>query len=234
MAERRRRKRRRPTGSMPSDDVDFCLAGSTVVDPLLHLTDLPPLPSSPTMATSEIASRDTSVPSSEEVTVEVLAEGYAPWASAQPHSSPLPNTNNQKDFSATTTNIYSMTVESESPPGSSSQSTHRMHNNISAESEIPPVSSLALVPYHDKDSHDNNNNNNNDINLGSDIPPVSSSSNHDPSTLGPISPASPRVEAGAVTDSDESSNSPESLSDTRALQLMCPTLPVFHFLENEF
>ena len=86
LAERRRRKRRRLTDSMPSDDVDFCLAGSSVVDPLLHLTDLPPPPSSPTKATSEDASQEPSVSSSEEVTVEVLAERYAPWASAQSHS----------------------------------------------------------------------------------------------------------------------------------------------------
>ena len=182
---------------------------------------MPPLPSSPTLATSEVASRDPSVPSSEEVTVEVLAEGYAPWASAQPHSSPLPNTNNQKDFNATN-NKYSTTVESESPPGSS--------NNIPAGSEIPPVSSLALVPYHDPDGHDNHN----DIHLGSDTPPVSSSPIHGPSTLEPISPASPSVDAGAVINSSESSHSPESLRDTGALQLMFPTLPVFHFLENEF
>ena len=50
----------------------------------------------------------------------------------------------------------------------------------------------------------------------------------------PISPAPPSMEAGAVTDSNESSNSPESLRDTCTLQLMFPTLPVFHFLENEF
>ena len=230
LAERRRRKRRRLTEPVPSDDVDSCLTGSSVVDPLLDLERLPPLPSSPTLATSEVALRDPSVPSSEEVTVEVLAEGYAPWASAQPHSSPLPNTNNQKDFSATSNNIYSMTVESESPPGSSSPSTNRIHNNIPAESEIPPVSSLDIVPYHDKDSHGKNNN----VNLGSDTPPVSSSSNYGASHLAPISPAPPSVEAGAVTDSDESSNSSESLRDTLALQLMCPTLPVFNFLENEF
>ena len=230
LAERRRRKRRRLTEPVPSDDVDSCLTGSSVVDPLLHLERLPPLPSSPTLATSEVALRDPSVPSSEEVTVEVLAEGYAPWASAQPHSSSLPNTNNQKDFSATSTNIYSMTVESESPPGSSSPSTNRIHNNIPAESEIPPVSSLDIVPYHDKDSHDKNNN----INLGSDTPPVSSSSNYGASHLAPISPAPPRVEAGAVTDATASSSSPESLRDTGAPQLMFPTLPVFHFLENEF
>ena len=230
LAERRRRKRRRLTDSMPSDDVDFCLAGSSVVDPLLHLTDLPPLPSSPTKATSEVTSQEPSVSSSEEITVEVLAEGYAPWASAQSHSSPLPNTNKQKDFNATNSK-YSTTVESESPPGSSSQSNNSINNNnILAESEIPPVSSLALIPYHDPAGHDNNS----DIVLGSDTPPVSSSSNYDPSTLGPISPAPSSVEAGAVTDSDESSNSPESLRDTLALQLMCPTLPVFHFLENEF
>ena len=230
LAERRRRKRRRLTEPVPSEDVDSCLTGSSVVDPLLQLERLPPLPSSPTLATSEVASRDTSIPSSEEVTVEVLAEGYAPWASAQPHSSHLPNANNQKDFSATTTNIYSMTVESESPPGSSSQSTNRINNHISAESEIPPVSSLAIVPYHDTDSHDKNN----DIHLGSDTPPVSSSSNYGTSHFAPISPAPPRVEAGAVTDANASSSSPESLRDTEAPHLMFPTLPVFPFLENEF
>ena len=123
-----------------------------------------------------------------------------------------------------------MTVESESAPGSSSQSTNRINNNISAESEIPPVSSLAIVPYHDKDSHDKNN----DINLGSDTPPVSHSSNYGTSHLAPISPDPPRVEAGAVTDANASSSSPESPRDTGALQLMFPTLPVFHFLENEF
>ena len=119
-------------------------------------------------------------------------------------------------------------MESESPSGSSSQSIN--NNNISAESKIPPVSSLALVPYHEQDGHDNNQ----DIDLGSDTPPASSSSIHDPSTLGPISPAPPGVEAGAVIDSGESSNLPESLRDTCALQLMFPTLPVFHSLENEF
>ena len=121
-------------------------------------------------------------------------------------------------------------MESESPPGSSSQSNNRYNNNIFAESEIPPVSSLAIVPSHDQNSHDNNN----DIYLGSDTPPVSSFSNYSPSTLEPISPASPSVDAGVVIDSGESSNSPESLCDTGALQLMFPTLPVFHFLENEF
>ena len=230
LAERRRRKRRRVNEPTTSDDIDFCLAGSSVVDPLLHLEDLPPLPSSPTLATSEVASRDSSVPSSEEVTVEVLAEGYAPWASAQPHSSPLPNTNNQKDFNVTN-NKYSTAVESESPPGSSSQpNNHINNNNIPAGSEIPPVSSLALVPYHDPDGHDSHN----DIHLGSDTPRVSSSRIHGPSTLEPISPASPSVEAVAVIDSSESSHSPESLRDTGALQLMFPTSPVFHFLENEF
>ena len=88
LAERRRRKRRRTNEHTTSDDIDFCLAGSSVVDPLLHLEDLPPLPSSPTLATSEVASQAPSEPSSEEVTVEVLAEGYAPWASAMPHSPP--------------------------------------------------------------------------------------------------------------------------------------------------
>ena len=229
LAERRRRKRRRINEHTTSDDIDFCLAGSSVVDPLLHLEDLPPLPSSPTLATSEVASQQPSKQSSEEVTVEVLAEGYVPCASAQPLSSPLPSTNVQKDFPATK-NIYSTTVESESPPGSSSQLNNRNNNNISAESEIPPVSSLAIVPSHDQDSHDNNNN----IVLGSDTPPLSSFSNHGPSTLEPISSASPSVEAGAVIDSSESSNSPESLRDTGVLQLMFPTLPVFHFLENEF
>ena len=111
-------------------------------------------------------------------------------------------------------------MESESPPGSSSQSINK-NNNISAESEIPPVSSLALVSYHDQDGQDNNR----DIDLGSDTPPAPSSSIHGPSTLEPISPVSPSVEAGAVIDSGESSNSPESLRDTRALQLMFPTLP---------
>ena len=229
LAERRRRKRHSLTEPVPSDDVDTCLVGSSVVDPLLHFEDMPPLPSSPTLATTEVASK----PSSEEVTIEVLAEGYAPWASTQPLSSPLPSTNDQKDLNAkkqNSKNQYSTTVESESPPGSSSQSTNSNNNNISAESEIPPVSSLAIVPYHASDSHDKTD----DIVLGSDTPPVSSSSMHGPSTLEPISPASPSVEAGAVLDSGESSNSPESLRDTRALQLMFPTLPVFHFLENEF
>ena len=228
--KRRRRKRRRLTAPVPSDNVDSCLIGSSVVDPLFHLEQLPPLPSSPTLVTSEVASKALSTPPSEEAVVKVLAEGYVPWVPVLTHSSSLPSTNVQTDFSAPKTNIYSMTVESESPPGSSSQSTNRINNNISAESEIPPVSSLAIVPYHDKGSHDKNNN----IKLGSDTPPVSSSSNYGTSHLAPISPAPPRVEAGAVTDSDESSNSPESLRDTRALQLMCPTLPVFHFLENEF
>ena len=173
LAERRRRKRRRLNEPTTSDDIDFCLAGPSVVDPLLHLEDLPPLPSSPMLATSEVASQEPSKQSSEEVTAEVLAEGYAPWASAQPHSSPLPSTNNQKDFPAIRINKYSTTGESESPPGSSSQSNNS--NNIFAESEIPPVSSLALVPYHDPDGHDNNN----DIVLGSDTPPVSSSPIHD-------------------------------------------------------
>ena len=86
LADRRRRKRRRLADHIPSDDADFCLAGSSVVDPLLNLEDLPPLPSSPMLATSEVASQDPSEPSSEEVTVEVLAEGYAPWASAMPRS----------------------------------------------------------------------------------------------------------------------------------------------------
>ena len=87
---------------------------------------------------------------------------------------------------------------------------------MSAEREIPPVSSLALVPYHDQDGHDNNQ----DIDLGSDTPPASSSSIHGPSTLEPSSLAPPRVETGAVIDSSESSNLPESLCDTHALQLM--------------
>ena len=100
LAERRRRKRRRLNEHTTSGDIDFCLAGSSVVDPLLHLEDLPPLPSSPTLATSEVALQEPSKQSSEEVKAEVLAEGYAPWASAQPHSSPLPSTNNQKDFPA--------------------------------------------------------------------------------------------------------------------------------------
>ena len=230
LAERRRLKRRHLNEPSTSDDVDFCLTGSSVVDPLLHLEDLPPLPSSSKLTTSEVALEVPSVSPSEEVNIEVLAEGYAPWASAQPHSSPLPVPNVQKDFSATKHNKYSTTVESESPPGSSSQSNNRNNNNISAESEIPPVSSLALVPYHDPDGHDNTN----DIDLGSHTPPVSSSPIHDPSTLGPISPALPTVQAGAVIDSGESSNSPELLRDTHALQLMFPTLPVFHFLENEF
>ena len=224
------RRKSRLTDPIPSDDVDFCLAGSSVVDPLLHFEDLPPLPSSPTLTTSEVPLEVPSITPSEEVTVEVLTEGYAPWASAQPHSSHLPSTNNHQDFPATKNNKHSTTVESEYPPGSSSQSNNRNNNNISAESEIPPVPSLAIVPYHDQDSHDNNK----DIDSGSDTPPVSSSSNYDPSTLGPISPAPPSIEANAVIDSDESSNSPESLRDTRALQLMFPALPVFHFLENEF
>ena len=79
LAERRRRKRRRlkePTTT--SDDVDFCLAGSSVVYPLLHLEDLPPLPSSPTLATTEVASQEPSKQPSEEVKAKVLAEGYAP------------------------------------------------------------------------------------------------------------------------------------------------------------
>ena len=105
-----------------------------------------------------------------------------------------------------------------------------INNNFVEGSEIPPVSSPALVPYHDPDGHDNHN----DIHLGSDTTPVSSSPIHGPSTLEPISPASPSVEAGAVIDCSESSHSPESLCDTGALQLMFPTLPVFHFLENEF
>ena len=230
LAEPRRRKRRRLTESVPSEDVDFCLAGSSVVGPFLHFEDLPPLPSSPMLATSAVASKVPSKPSSEEVTIKVLAEGYAPWASAQPHSSPLPSTNDQKDLNANENNKYSTTVESESPPGYSSQSNNNNNNNISAESEISPVSSLALVPYHDQDVHDNNQ----DIDLGSDTPPASSSSIHGPSTLEPSSPAPPRVETGAVIDSSESCNSPESLRDTRALQLMFPTLSVFHFLENEF
>ena len=58
LAERRRRKRRRLTEPIPSDDIDFCLAGSSVVDPLLHFEDLPPLPSSPMLATSEVASKE--------------------------------------------------------------------------------------------------------------------------------------------------------------------------------
>ena len=229
LAERRRRKRCHVKEPITPDNVDFCLAGSSVVDPLLHLEDLPPLPSSPTLATSKVASQDPSEPSSEEVTVEVLAEGYAPWASVQPHSPPLPKTINQKDFPAINISAYSMAVESESPPGSSPQSNYRNNNNISTESEIPPVSSPAIVSYHDKDSHDKHN----DIDLGSDTPPVSSSANYGTSHLEPISPV-PHTEAGAVIDSDESSNSPESLCDTRALQLMFPTLSVFHFLENEF
>ena len=173
LAKRRRRKRHRLNEHTTSDNIDFCLAGSSVVDPLLHLEDLPPLPSSPTLATSEVASQEPSKQSNEKVMAEVLAEGYTPWASAQPHSSPLPSTNNQKDFPAIKINKYSTTVENESPPDSSSQSNNS--NNIFAESEIPPVSSLALVPYHDPDGHDNNN----DIVLGSDTPPVSSSPIHD-------------------------------------------------------
>ena len=102
-------------------------------------------------------------------------------------------------------------MESESSPGSSSQLNNRNNNHIHAGSEIPPVSSLAIVPYHDKDGHDNKK----DIDLGSDTPPVSSSPIHDPSNLGPISPALPTVKTGAVLDSGESSNSPESLRDTR-------------------
>ena len=101
LAERRRQKRRRVNEHTTSDDIDFCLAGSSVVDPLLHLEDLPPLPSSPTLATSEVASRDPSEPSGEEVMVEVLAEGYAPWSPVQPFPSPLPSTNVQTDFPAT-------------------------------------------------------------------------------------------------------------------------------------
>ena len=182
LAERCRRKRRRINDHTKSDDIDFCLAGSSVVDPLLHLEDLPPLPSSPTLATSEVASQEQSKQSGEEVKAEVLAEGYAPWALAQPHSSPLPSTNNPKDFPALKINRNSTTVESESPPGSSSQSHNS--NNIFAESETPPGSSLALI--HDSAGHDNNN----DIVLGSDTPPVSSSQIYDPSTLGPISPCS--------------------------------------------
>ena len=78
LAERHCRKRRRLTEPIPSDDVDFCLAGS-VVDPLLHFEDLPPLPSSPTLTTSEFALEVPSVSPSEEVNIEVLAEGYTPW-----------------------------------------------------------------------------------------------------------------------------------------------------------
>ena len=65
-----------------------------------------------------------------------------------------------------------------------------INNNFVEGSEIPPVSSPALVPYHDPDGHDNHN----DIHLGSDTTPVSSSPIHGPSTLEPISPASPSVE----------------------------------------
>ena len=86
------------------------------------------------------------------------------------------------------------------------------------------------MTYRDKDSEDIIP----DIDLGSDISSLSSSSINGPSNLALISPAPPSVEAGAIIDSGESSNLPESLRDTRALQLMFPTLPVFHFLENEF
>ena len=226
LAERRHRKRRRLADPVPPDNVDFCLAGSSVVDPLLHFEDLPPLPSSPTLTTSEVTLEVPSVSPNKEVTVEevtALAEGYAPWASAQPHSSPLPSTNDHKDPK---NNKHSTTVKSESPPGSSSQSKNSNNNNI-FESEIPPVSSLALVTYRDKDSQDIIP----DIDLGSDTSPLSSSING-PSNIEPISPAPPSVEAGAVIDSGESSNLPESLQNTRALQLMFPTLTVFHFLEN--
>ena len=198
LAERRRRKRCRFTETVRSDDVDFCLAGSSVVDPLLHLEDLPPLPSSPTLPTSEVALEVPSVPPSEEVTIGVLADGYTPWASAQRHSSPLPSTTDQKALNANVNNRYSLTVESESPPGSSPQSVNNNNNNsISAESEISPVSSLALVPYHDPDSHDNSQ----DI-LWSDTPPASSSLTTGPSNLEPISPAPPSVETGAVIDAN--------------------------------
>ena len=98
MAERSCRKPRRLIETVPSDDIDSCLAGSSVVDPLLHFEDLPPLPSFPMLATSAVASKVPSKPPSEEVKIKVLAEGYAPWASAQPHPSPLPSTNVQKDF----------------------------------------------------------------------------------------------------------------------------------------
>ena len=104
LAVHRRRKCRHLTESVPSEDVDFCLAGSSIVDPLLHFEDLPPLPSSPMLATSAVASKVPSKPSSEEVTIEVVAEGYAPWASAQPHSSPLPSTNDQKDLNTNENN----------------------------------------------------------------------------------------------------------------------------------
>ena len=230
LAERRRRKRRRLAETVPSDDVDFCLAGSSVVDPLLHLEALPPLPSSPTLETSAVVSQVPSTPPSEEVTITVLAEGYASWASVQP--SPLPSTTDQTAVHANVkhNNTYSRTGESESPPGSSSQS-NNSNNNLSAESEIPPVSSLAIVPYHDLDRHDTNQ----DTVLGSDTPPVTSSSLPiGSSNVEPISPALPSVESGAIIDADASSSSPESLRETRALQLMYPTLPVFHFLENEF
>ena len=47
LAERRRRKRCCFADPVPPDNVDFCLAGSSVVDPLLHFEDLllflPPL-----------------------------------------------------------------------------------------------------------------------------------------------------------------------------------------------
>ena len=230
LAERRRRKRRRLAETIPSDDVDFCLAGSSVVDPLLHLEALPPLPSSPTLETSAVVSQVPSTSPSEEVTITVLAEGYASWASVQP--SPLPSTADQPAVHANvqTNNIYSRTGESESPPGSSSQS-NNSNNNTSAESQIPPVSSLAIVPYHDLDRHDTNQ----DTVLGSVPPPVTSSSLPSGSrNVEPISPALPSVESGAIIDADASSSSPESLRETRALQLMYPTLPVFHFLENEF
>ena len=104
-----------------------------------------------------------------------------------------------------------MTVESESPPGSTSQSNN---NSIFAESEIPPVSSLALV--------------------GSDTPPVSSSLTTGPSNHEPISPAPPSVETGAVIDANASSSSAESLREICAIQLRYTTLPVFHFLDHEF
>ena len=231
LAERRRRKRHRLAETIPSDDIDFCLAGSSVVDPLLHLEALPPLPSSPTLKTSAVVSQVSSKPPSEEVTIGVLSEGYASWASVQP--SPLPSTTDQTALNANVknNNIYSWTGESESPPGSSSQSNNNSNNNISAESEIPPVSSLAIVPYHDLDSHDTNQ----DTVLGSDTPPVTSSSlTIGPSNFEPISPALPSVESGAIIDANASSSSPESLREIRALRLMYPTLPVFHFLEHEF
>ena len=190
---------------------------------------MPPLPSSPTFTTSAVASQVPSKPPSEEVTIGILAEGYSPWSSAQP--SPLPSTIDQKALNANVNNIYSLTVESESPPGSSPQSVNNRNNNsIPAESEIPPVSSLAIVPYHDPHSHDSNQ----DIVLGSDTPPVTSSLTIGPSNLEPISPALPSVETGAIIDANGSSSLLESLREICALQLMYPTLPVFHFLDHEF